>query len=119
MKKKIFLLSLILSMGFCSITKANTNDYVSSNVMDGVAKQLMEKALYNLGSQLIDKFAPYPPTNNPNNNNGQYYPPQNYYQPQVNTNNVTNTTNSSSNSTYVPVVQNEPVNEPVVQIISN
>jgi hypothetical protein len=70
-KKRIILSSFALIFALNNAAFATTND---------VVQQLMEKALYNLGSKVIDKFAPYPGTYTP----GYSQPTYNYVPPTVN-----------------------------------
>lgn len=105
MKKKVLLSSLILF--FALSTKAA----FAADLMDGVVKQLMEKAIYNIGSQVIDKFAPYP--RNGNNYNYQQYQPasqpvQQYIPPK--------TTTTTPVTTVKTTNQNNDVEEQLIPV---
>ncbi|MEI7474158.1 MAG: hypothetical protein WCK67_05205 [bacterium] len=98
MKKKIILSGVILMFAV-----VNSSVYANAALVNGVLDQLMQKAIYNIGSKVIDKFAPYPQQNGMYNYqqpvNATYTPPV-VYTPPVNVNAPpsTTTTNVNTNS---------------------
>lgn len=101
MKKRVILSSFVLIFALNSAAFATTND---------VVQQLMEKALYNLGSKVIDKFAPYPGTYTP----AYSQPTYNYVPPTVNY--VAPTPVTTTTATTTSTNPNAQINEQLIPI---